>query len=128
MIEVDGNYYAHCPDGRWWLSPACRQNVSQCIPVVSVEWGHAVPEFMTNAYLYNMPLAIGVLYGFRPWFDAMVASNRFLCRCWFPTAVDVYWDPQVIAFPNSYSWDGGSQVDKIVSNKLRAQAPKVIWC
>ena len=35
LIEVDGGYHAYCPDGYFWIAPACRHNTSECIPVLS---------------------------------------------------------------------------------------------
>ncbi|CAK8992386.1 unnamed protein product [Durusdinium trenchii] len=50
-------YVARCPDGRFWLSPACRNNPSQCIPVLSA-WNTLNP-FLQWATVHNLPLAFG---------------------------------------------------------------------
>ena len=49
LIEVEGGYHAYCPDGRFWIAPACRHNTSQCIPVLSARFGWLVDSFMLPA-------------------------------------------------------------------------------
>ena len=41
-LDSEGNYRAFCPDsvdGRMWIAPACRTNVSQCIPCITTSFG-----------------------------------------------------------------------------------------
>ena len=46
VIEVgDGDYHAKC-HGKFWIAPACRQNVSECIPIVTSGYGWALDIFM----------------------------------------------------------------------------------
>ena len=41
-LDNEGNYRVFCPDsvdGRMWIAPACRTNVSQCIPCITTSFG-----------------------------------------------------------------------------------------
>ena len=39
-LTPDG-YVAYCPDGYFWLSPACRHDRSSCIPIIAAGAGRA---------------------------------------------------------------------------------------
>lgn len=58
--DADGNLRAKCWDQTWWLSPACRDKISECI--VTFTGGHAwdASIFMQKAVYYGMPVAISV--------------------------------------------------------------------
>ena len=41
-LDNEGNYGAFCPESvsrRMWIAPACRTNVSQCIPCITSSFG-----------------------------------------------------------------------------------------
>ena len=42
----EGHFVATCPDGYFWISPACRHNTSACIPVLSAGNGWRINAFM----------------------------------------------------------------------------------
>lgn len=52
------NLRSSCPDGYFWLSPACRGNSSQCIPYFSPFSGWLDPMIAQKAIMWNIPLAI----------------------------------------------------------------------
>ena len=43
---ADGGYHAFCPDGTFWIAPACRGNTSECIPIISTGYGWGVHFIM----------------------------------------------------------------------------------
>ena len=46
VIDVGaGDYHAKC-HGKFWIAPACRQNVSECIPIVTSGYGWGLDIFM----------------------------------------------------------------------------------
>ncbi|CAE7534151.1 unnamed protein product [Symbiodinium sp. CCMP2456] len=57
VIETSDGYAAKCPDGRFWLSPACRSNASECIPVLSA-FG-TLANMLHWATAHNLPFAFG---------------------------------------------------------------------
>ena len=57
VTATSKGYVAKCPDGRFWLSPACRSTPSLCIPVLSA-YG-TLQNFVQWATFHNLPFAIG---------------------------------------------------------------------
>ena len=47
VIEVSpGDYNARCPNGKFWIAPACRGNSSECIPIVTSGYGWLLDVIM----------------------------------------------------------------------------------
>lgn len=57
VIETSDGYVAKCPDEHFWLSPACRRNASECIPVLSVI--NTMDRMAQWATAHNLPFAFG---------------------------------------------------------------------
>ena len=54
-MDVDGEfkYTVRCHE-RWWLAPACRRNISKCIPLLtSGSYGWLIPSFMQRSAAYQ---------------------------------------------------------------------------
>ncbi|CAE7207000.1 unnamed protein product, partial [Symbiodinium necroappetens] len=135
LIEVPGGYHAYCQgDGRFWFSPACRQNTTACIPILSPYWGWMVDAYMAWATAYGIPAAIGIswdndihlnhysnfrilTYAFRP--NGGLASNQ-PNPIRFPPHSESEW-----AQGNKRTDSVGSYIGKLVSRSLRSQAFKV---
>ena len=130
----DGTLVAYCPDGHFWLSPACRQNVDECIPTIATGNGWALNGFMQWAAHFNMPVAIGIA----PWgrYVSMAATARTLFHCWLPDATHTQIDASLLVWPRhrAREWqeylyrtaDGQFRIVKFVSSDLRERAPKVV--
>eukprot|EP00439_Symbiodinium_sp_Y106_P058363 s1342_g8.t1 len=58
-LTPDG-YVAYCPDGYFWLSPACRHDPSSCIPIIAAGNGWIIDAQMQWATAYGFPAAIGI--------------------------------------------------------------------
>lgn len=64
-----------CPDGHWFLSPACRANPSKCVPAMSRESfsGVDMQQILQKSAAFDMPLAIARA---RPEFDKSIVLER----------------------------------------------------
>ena len=64
VVEVDNvsvtRVRARCPNGYRWLSPACRTNISKCVPFMTAPAGEAADFMMQRAAARNMPVVIMV--------------------------------------------------------------------
>ena len=77
--QPNGDLVAYCPDGYWWLSPACRHNASRCVPYVTAAlgwWG--LDDMMQKVTAYDMPVAVGVS---RRWEEFAL---QVLVAQWYP--------------------------------------------
>ncbi|CAE7255288.1 unnamed protein product [Symbiodinium sp. CCMP2456] len=135
LIEVPGGYHAYCQgDGRFWFSPACRQNTTACIPILSPYWGWMVDAYMAWATAYGIPAAIGISW------DHDIHLNhymnfRILTYAFRPNGGLANNQPDPIRFPphsesewaqgNKRTDSVGSYIGKLVSRSLRSQAFKV---
>ena len=45
-------------DGRFWISPACRQDVEKCIPVVAAGDGWLVSDSRRLCFIYDIYIYI----------------------------------------------------------------------
>jgi hypothetical protein len=60
LTSTPDGHVAYCPDGYFWLSPACRHNISACIPLIAAGNGWIVDAQMAWATAYGIPVAIGI--------------------------------------------------------------------
>ncbi|CAE7674717.1 RPS6 [Symbiodinium sp. CCMP2592] len=135
VTNSSGSLQAHCPDGHFWLSPACRHDLVKCIPVVTAGDGWSVQVMMQWAFFHGMPVAVGIARDF-DLYAAYAAQSRSLFYCWLPDATHVHIDPSLLQFPRhepseweaSYyrTSDAESRIAKIVSRDLRSKAPRVV--
>ena len=122
---------AFCPDGYFWLAPACRANTSHCVPYFTGGAGWMLDDVMQKAAAYNMPLAVAVAreYGVLP---TKVTSTFYW---WTPDPTFLDLDPVKIVFPeydfNSYKVGDkrtalkDAFITKLVSQDLSTLAPRV---
>ncbi|CAE7193754.1 unnamed protein product [Symbiodinium natans] len=134
VVETDSGYIANCPDGHFWISPACRHNTSECIPVLAAGNGWIVYVFMQWSTFYQIPAAIGIS---KTWdtFTANVAAFRVLFHWWIPDATFHHLDASMLQLPrhkaqewavgNYRSADPQSYIAKLVAHSLGSVAPKV---
>eukprot|EP00438_Fugacium_kawagutii_P016308 Skav222790 [mRNA] locus=scaffold1419:13588:16988:+ [translate_table: standard] len=131
---ANGQYMARCPDGRFWLAPACRHNSTECIPLLAAGNGWIVDAMMQWSTVYGFPVAIGIA---ADWdiFVANVRQTRSLFYWWMPDATFLNLDPSYIVLPphSPLEWEegnlrtAGSQnyITKLISPELRISAPSV---
>lgn len=81
ITQTPEGYVAKCPDGRFWLSTACRGNSSECIPVVAT-FG-LVETFAQLATAHNLPFAIGRPPNFQR-FQVIIRKYDLLHYWWEP--------------------------------------------
>eukprot|EP00913_Durusdinium_trenchii_P026656 g25012.t1 len=79
--QGNGDYVARCPDGHWWPAPACRQNPSECIPLITAGTGWKLQAIMQWAVAYGLPAAVGITAS---WGDyvALPRAHRVLHYWW----------------------------------------------
>ncbi|CAE7677752.1 unnamed protein product, partial [Symbiodinium sp. CCMP2456] len=134
LVEVGGGYRAYCPDGRFWIAPACRHNTSECIPIISSQWGWMVDAFMAWSTAYGLPTAIAIARDIPEWV-ASFQNFRILAYWYRPDASLAPWSPRPIKFPRhrASEWAEGNKrteglgtyIGKLVSRGLSSQASKV---
>ncbi|CAK9094254.1 Ephrin_rec_like domain-containing protein, partial [Durusdinium trenchii] len=132
--QADGSYFAHCPDGVWWLSPACRENISGCIPTLTSSVGWRLQAMMHWSTVYGMPTAIGIIGDFSLWVQRVKRISA-LFYWWVPDSTFSDLRPLQIVFPrhSPSEWaagdkktsGAGSFVAKMVSSNLAFKARPV---
>eukprot|EP00438_Fugacium_kawagutii_P020665 Skav217588 [mRNA] locus=scaffold3512:58692:63474:- [translate_table: standard] len=60
QILPDGKKVAVCPDGYFFIMPACRSDSSKCIIYMTAGLGYGTTTMSQKAVKWNMPLALGV--------------------------------------------------------------------
>ncbi|CAE7627877.1 unnamed protein product [Symbiodinium sp. CCMP2456] len=129
---ANGDLISHCPDGYFWLPPACRADPALCIPYLTGAlgwWG--VDDMMQKVTAFDMPIAIGVA---RNWAE-MPLRVKSTFYWWVPDATFLDLDPVGITFPpydfNAYmrgdkrTAAASSAITKLVSQDLSTLAPNV---
>eukprot|EP00931_Biecheleriopsis_adriatica_P049451 TRINITY_DN28607_c1_g1_i1.p1 TRINITY_DN28607_c1_g1~~TRINITY_DN28607_c1_g1_i1.p1 ORF type:complete len:1454 (-),score=224.85 TRINITY_DN28607_c1_g1_i1:90-4385(-) len=96
---------ARCPDGYRWLSPACRADVSKCVPFLTTDAGWGADYMMQRANMHNMPVAIMMA---KDW-DEFVKLNKELKTVfdwWVPDVTFVHDDVTQLLLPphNREQW------------------------
>ncbi|CAE7251651.1 scube2, partial [Symbiodinium microadriaticum] len=102
-----------CPDGYWWLSPACRHNSSDCIPTLAgaaQRYVYGVEELMSKAIAFSMPMALGATDAGRT-FGNLVSQHNALFYFWEPDLTLGALGHQLISFPefNEQRWALGDK-------------------
>ncbi|CAJ1374394.1 unnamed protein product [Effrenium voratum] len=130
-LQPDGAYIGVCPDGYWWLAPACRDNAAECIPVLTAFWGWNLQALMQLTAEYGIPAAIGVSANF----VNHVRTVRSLFFWYAPDTMFIELLPSRIVFPrhSPSAWARGDQstampdiyIAKMASNNLQQKAPRV---
>eukprot|EP00439_Symbiodinium_sp_Y106_P051899 s2250_g6.t3 len=129
---ANGDLVSYCPDGYFWLPPACRADPARCIPYLTGAlgwWG--VDDMMQKVTAFHMPIAIGVA---RNWAE-MPLHVQSTFYWWVPDATFLDLDPVGITFPpydfNAYmrgdkrTAAASSAITKLVSQDLSTLAPNV---
>eukprot|EP00434_Breviolum_minutum_P006393 symbB.v1.2.005641.t1/scaffold331.1/size227729/1 len=132
-VHADGAV-AEEGQGKWWLAPSCRHNISSCIPVLTSGngWmGQAIMHFGTSS---GIPLALGVIITATEWIQ-VVQNFEVLFYWWVPDVTFIHLRPAQLLLPrfSSLEWSKGNKrtqpegtyVSKLSSANLRHKAPRV---
>lgn len=134
VVTVDAGIVAKCSDGYWWRSPACRDDVAGCIPLITGGNGWRIQALMQWATAYDMPVAVAVA---KAWGDYvnLISSKRVLFYWWVPDSTFIQMQPHQVHFPrnNPKEWALGdkktslatSYISNMVSADLATKASKV---
>ncbi|CAJ1371271.1 unnamed protein product [Effrenium voratum] len=130
----DNTTIAICPDGYWWLAPACRHNISECIPVFTAGNGWKLQAMMQWTTAYGIPAAIAISGNWSN-FVNHVRSVRSLFYWWVPDSTFIEMQPSEIVFPrhSANAWARGDKttgaagvyVSKMASTNLKSKAGRV---
>ena len=95
VSNSSGQLQAHCPDGHFWLSPACRDDPAKCIPFVTAGDGWILHQVMQWAAFHGIPMAAGIARSFSLYAE-YASKARSLFYCWLPDATHVQIDPFLV--------------------------------
>lgn len=134
VVSSDIGVVAKCPDGYWWPSPACRHDITECIPLITGGNGWRIQALMQWATAYEMPLAVAVAKAWGNYVE-LISTKRVLFYWWVPDSTFIQMQPHQIHFPrhNPKEWAAGdkktslasSYIANMVSADLATKAPKV---
>lgn len=132
--KPNGDVVAKCLDDIWWISPACRQNHSACIPTLTSSIGWRLQAMMQWTTAYGIPAAIGIIGNFTL-YKQRVRKIHSLFYWWVPDSTFVDLQPMQLIFPrhSASAWDRGdkttaqteSAVTKVVSSNLATKSSSV---
>ncbi|CAJ1426687.1 unnamed protein product [Effrenium voratum] len=133
-LQPDGTYIGVCPDGYWWLAPACRDNAAECIAVFTAGNGWKLQAMMQWTAAYGIPAAIGISADWAS-FVNHVRTVRSLFYWWVPDSTFIEMLPSQILFPrhSPIAWAKGDKstgaagvyVAKMASKNLQQKAQRV---
>ncbi|CAE7740549.1 unnamed protein product, partial [Symbiodinium sp. KB8] len=131
--DADGSYQAQCLEDRFWIAPACRQNVTSCIATVTYKSSLWL-SMMHWSTAHGWPLALGSYPDEVNFFEKM-KYGKTLFYWWEPEnyRFDVDKVPLILPVHNSSEWAMGrlrteeppGYVGKLVSSNLQSKAPRV---
>ncbi|CAL1172651.1 unnamed protein product [Cladocopium goreaui] len=134
--QPDGSYFAKCvgPGERWWAAPACRSDLTKCIPTFTSTPGWKVQAMMQWTAAYGFPAAIAISNTFAL-FQKHVHIFRALHYWWEPdsTFIDMRPEPVILPRHSPSEWAAGNKktggfgarVSKMVSSNLHSKAALV---
>eukprot|EP00438_Fugacium_kawagutii_P013730 Skav209148 [mRNA] locus=scaffold3188:56379:58019:- [translate_table: standard] len=128
-----GQYRANCQLPHWWISPACRSNYTQCIPLLLTGPG-ITPAFMQWSAAYDLPLAMTHVIEMDDYVK-LVRSKNLLYYWWEPdeTLIDLHHSRVVLPPHSPAAWSEGDfrtassdvYISKLAASRLRISAPRV---
>ncbi|CAE7741314.1 unnamed protein product [Symbiodinium sp. CCMP2592] len=131
--EPGGSYQARCLDGRFWIAPACRHNVTSCIATVTFG-AYLWLSMMHWSTAIGLPLAFGSYDDVYDFFEKM-KYGKTLFYWWEPEnyRFDVDKVPLILPVHNASEWAMGLRrteeppgyVGKLVSSNLQIKVPRV---
>ncbi|CAK8985487.1 40S ribosomal protein S6 [Durusdinium trenchii] len=103
-----------CWQEKWWVAPACRNNPSSCIAVITLRgWGNR--EISQQAFFHNMPLAIASALEFPEYVELNVQHQSFLFW-WTPDSTFVEYDAVLVEMP---PWNPSEQKQGILRSSMK---------
>eukprot|EP00439_Symbiodinium_sp_Y106_P077905 s1009_g16.t2 len=131
--NIGGSLMAKCQDGFFWRAPACRDNVTRCVPVLTGGTGWEIEAVMQKATLFSMPLALGVATP--EGYYRIPTEVKSLFVWWVPDDTFLDLNPVEVRFPryDRAAWLNGDlrtapeqvAIEKLVSQNLGELAPAV---
>ena len=133
------NGTAICEDGYWFLTPSCRTNTANCVPMLAglTPNGQDLAQFMQKSVAFELPLALGtpltdgesaIHFHFNVTFFWFRPGSRFLPLRPLPVQFPTY-DPEAFAVSDFRTMFKGAMSEKWVSRDLHVLSPQVpgLW-
>eukprot|EP00438_Fugacium_kawagutii_P021219 Skav201616 [mRNA] locus=scaffold152:1234360:1241265:+ [translate_table: standard] len=132
VIEQNGQYRGNCQLPNWWISPACRHNYTQCIPVL--QGPAAAPFVMQWSAAYGLPLALAHILVMDQ-YGNLLRNMNLLHYWWEPdeTFIDLHHSRLILPPHSPAAWSkgdfrtasGDAYISKLAASHLRISAPRV---
>ena len=133
VVTSPSGTIAKCWQNSWWIAPACRSALEQCIPMITGGDGWCVNQMMIKAASYGMPLAIAVTANYAK-YKSIPLEHKVVQYWWTPDDAFISNSPIEILFPshNTLEWSQGfmrssdkdGRLSKWAYRNLNTQEPK----
>ena len=96
VLEAPSGKTLSCWQNKWWLAPACRSDMSKCVPVIMPFTGWGMPEMMQQAFWHGMPLAFASAIDVE--FASLNRELQSLLYTWVPDTAFILDSPSPVIF------------------------------
>jgi len=80
---IDGARFKCWNNDRWFVAPACRDDISKCIPLITGGDGWLIESLLQQVTFYNWPVAVAVADTNQKYRDIVIGKN-VMFYWWFP--------------------------------------------
>ena len=116
VLEAPSGKTLSCWQNKWWLAPACRSNMSKCVPVIMPYTGWGMPEMMQQAFWHGMPLAFASAIDGE--FASLCHKLQSLLYTWVPDTAFILDNPSPVIFPDHSREQYAERVYKTMNSKV----------
>lgn len=116
VLEAPSGKTLSCWQNKWWLAPACRSDMSKCVPVIMPYTGWGMPEMMQQAFWHGMPLAFASAIDSE--FVSVCRELQSLLYTWVPDTAFILDNPSPVIFPDHSSEQYAERVYKTMNSKV----------
>lgn len=116
VLEAPSGKTLSCWQNKWWLAPACRSDMSKCVPVIMPFTGWGMPEMMQQAFWHGMPLAFASAIDVE--FASLNRELQSLLYTWVPDTAFILDSPSPVIFPDHSREQYAEKVYKTMNSKV----------
>eukprot|EP00927_Polykrikos_kofoidii_P071478 TRINITY_DN67739_c0_g1_i1.p1 TRINITY_DN67739_c0_g1~~TRINITY_DN67739_c0_g1_i1.p1 ORF type:complete len:1367 (+),score=108.22 TRINITY_DN67739_c0_g1_i1:380-4102(+) len=127
MVLGDGTRHASCWNDHWFVAPACRDNLSDCVPVISGGAGWGLHQAMLGAAFHHLPFAFAVAINYTSYID-LPHKHDVLFYWWETDVTMIDLSPTLISWPPNKVLPSVSstRLTKLASARTPAIAPSAL--
>eukprot|EP00930_Biecheleria_cincta_P088466 TRINITY_DN7770_c0_g1_i1.p1 TRINITY_DN7770_c0_g1~~TRINITY_DN7770_c0_g1_i1.p1 ORF type:complete len:1392 (-),score=178.15 TRINITY_DN7770_c0_g1_i1:148-4323(-) len=108
-----------CWDAAWWIAPACRNDLSSCIPIITSGDGWGLDQMMMQATASGMPVALATAF-FRDYKNIPRVQSPLIYWWWpDPTFIDLAPVPLIHQVHNDAAWRRGDKRTQATRENLQ---------